>query len=325
MRNFLWNRFVAQFRPQLLHVQFGFNLIETLDLLKKTNLPVVTTFHGSDINMATFDRTYFDQIVAAFKRVDLGLFVSEALKKHAVEIGFPESKASVHRIGTELPELNPKAYFPAISQANEMVICCVARLVPCKGHETLLCAFRKLLAVKDNVKLRIIGDGPMRHRLNWLVEKNALTQFVEFTGEMEHKFVLQSIEKSHVVVLCSQQADNGQAEGVPVALMEAAALAKPIIATRCGGIPELIDHEVSGLLTAPRDANGLKSAILSVLDNRDLAIRIGQNARNVVEKRFDVNKCQRRLLNIYQKTITDFRKGRQIPDLNAEMDSQALK
>lgn len=173
------------------------------------------------------------------------------------------------------------------------LIAAIASLIPLKGHRYLLEAIPAIARTVPDLRCLIVGDGPSRPLLEALVDRLRIRGHVVFTGvlaDAERNAVLRS---SHVVVLPSLS------EGLPVVVLEAMAFGKPIVATRVGGVPELIEHDVSGILVPPQDSAALAEAILAVASNGPKAEQLGRAARLRFDERFSFDEMRNRLRAIY--------------------------
>ena len=169
-----------------------------------------------------------------------------------------------------------------------------------KGLDTLIRAC-KLLRHNSPVtefRVRYAGDGPDLERLRALVLVLGLDRHFEFLGEIRD--VAEEISRATIVVVPSNWGD-----ACPTAVLEALACGKPLVATRAGGIPELVSDGVTGLLVAPGDAAQLATAIGMILSDTGLRSRLGSQARADAEARFDVRRYHREVLN--QLTADGFR------------------
>ncbi|KQT34477.1 glycosyltransferase family 4 protein [Methylophilus sp. Leaf414] len=158
----------------------------------------------------------------------------------------------------------------------------VGRLAVEKGVPVLL---RSLIALKNEgyrFHLTLLGDGPERASIEADVKAHGLDEMVYFGGFSSQETVRNALQESDVFVLPSF------AEGVPVSLMEAMACGVPVIATNVGGVTELIEHGVSGLVVAPSDEIALKKALSSYIDNPELRENVRKTARKVVETDFNL-------------------------------------
>lgn len=171
----------------------------------------------------------------------------------------------------------------------------VANLVPVKGHEWLLRALPSLRARCPDVGLVLVGDGPCRARLECLARDLGISDSVVFAGTVADPVPL--VRASDVFVLPSL------AEGLPLALLEALAVGTPVVASRAGGIPEVVEDERTALLVAPGDATGLAHAIARVLDDPALGGRLAAAGRTAARERFAAPVVVPRLSALYEELV----------------------
>jgi colanic acid/amylovoran biosynthesis glycosyltransferase len=202
-------------------------------------------------------------------------------------------------LGAEIPEAACR-YSERITDCR---FACVGRLVPCKGHETLLQAFRLVLDELPAAELHVFGDGPLSDRLHWVLERSGLRSAVYMHGEVPNSKLVSRLEECEVVVLSSQVDDAGKQEGLPISLTEAAALGLPCVATRCGGIPEIVHHDETGLLVQQRNPEQLAHAMLGLARDPDLRRRLGSRARQMCIERFDARTQLREVVDLYRAAI----------------------
>ena len=142
------------------------------------------------------------------------------------------------------------------------VIGTVGNLTPKKNHALLIAAIRRLRRDHPGVRLVIVGSGPLEHQLRQLVNRAGLQRVVMLAGSRDD--VPRLLPALDVFALSSLH------EGLSIALLEAMATGVPPVATAVGGVPEVIDHEVNGLLVTPRSADQLAGAIGRLLDEPHL-------------------------------------------------------
>ena len=139
-----------------------------------------------------------------------------------------------------------------------------------------------------DAKLHIYGDGPLRDRLHWVVEDLCLHSSVVLHGRIPNPELLRELrEKIDVMVLASRRDDLGREEGLGLVLVEGAALGLPLIGTRCGGIPEVVQSPKTGLLLEQKDVDGLAEAMIRLAHWPALRRRLGQGARQLAMREFD--------------------------------------
>lgn len=167
---------------------------------------------------------------------------------------------------------------------KEFVIGTVASIIPRKGHIYILEAVREIKKHSKNIKYLIAGDIPSNHykdhyeRLKKSVKENELEENVHFLGFRDD--IPEVLSCLDLLVLTSSN------EGVPVAIKEAMAMAKPVVATSVGGISEAIVNGETGILIPPADVNALTSAIKFIMENPEKAREMGLNAKKRVEELF---------------------------------------
>lgn len=291
--------------PKLIHAHFGVDGVQALSLAKRLGIPLVTTFHGFDATMKTSSLlasrspslvNYVLHRPALAKGGQLFLCVSRFIRERVLELGFPEERTRLHYIGIDTNAIGPRK----LSEERNVVLH-VARLVEKKGTEYLIRAFAKIVKNYPETRLRIVGDGPLAGSLAQLCETLGISQRIDFVGAQAHEMVLQSMREARVFVVPSVTAKNGDTEGLPIVLLEAAATAVPIIGTCHAGIPEAIKDGLNGYLVPERDVDALADRLSRVLADADRRQSMGQAARRLVEEKFNLRHQCSRLEEIYDE------------------------
>jgi glycosyltransferase involved in cell wall biosynthesis len=189
-------------------------------------------------------------------------------------------KLFINRCALDLTVL-PQA-FPHVPGTPFRLIS-VARLSPEKGHFGLIQAFAR--ARTPDCTLTLVGDGPERTRLEREVEDLGLTQHVIFKGALPESETLHEIAKSDALVLASF------IEGLPVVLMEAMALGKPVVAPHLAGIPDMIQDEKNGLLFAPADWEHLAERLQLLFRDEGLRRRLSKAGRSTIKQDFEISRA----------------------------------
>jgi glycosyltransferase involved in cell wall biosynthesis len=149
----------------------------------------------------------------------------------------------------------------------------------------------------------IVGDGPQRTLLEQLVEQYNLQEVVELAGVVFQEHLKEYLARADVFVLPCITASNGDMDGIPVALMEAMAMAIPTVSTTVSGIPELIEDGVSGLLVPEKDAVALADALQRLFQDDELCARLGKNGRQKVIREFDIDKSTTQLAALFKRYL----------------------
>jgi glycosyltransferase involved in cell wall biosynthesis len=283
---------LREFQPQLIHAHFATEpAAAARDLARRLALPFTFTAHGYDIRRKP-PADFADRAAAARVVVT----VSEANAQHIIAtFGVRREQLRVIPCGVDMNCFRPAAK-PHSTDGSPLIVC-VARHVKVKNLGLLLEACAELR--RRGVKFRCIcvGDGPCRSELEVQHAILGLGDSVEFVGAIEHEAVFAWWQRATIAALTS---DN---EGMPVSLMEAGACGLPAVATAVGGIPELIEHEVTGLLSPAGDALAFASALQRLLEHPGQAITMGEAARRRVETRFSLARQVDSLLALWNEVL----------------------
>ena len=184
--------------------------------------------------------------------------------------------------------VNPSEFLPRPFRRQPACfeLLCVGRLTPAKGQMILLRALRQLrgrLPAHIRFRCRFVGEGADRAGLTAFAEREFEPGIVVFEGAVGQARVRECLQEADVFVLPSF------AEGIPVALMEAMSMEIPCVSTTVAGIPELIRNGVDGLLVYPSDENELAEALVLLLEDGELRLRLGQAGRMRVRDRYDID------------------------------------
>jgi glycosyltransferase involved in cell wall biosynthesis len=216
-------------------------------------------------------------------------------------LGPAAPRIEVVHCGVATAELKPQ---PA-PETGPFRIACVARLQPKKGQAELVKACAKLLRRGVEVECDLVGDGPERMALAAHIALCGLGDRVRMHGAQPRERALALVGAAHAVALPCRITATGRRDGIPVALMEAMALAKPVVATRVSGLPELIEHERSGLLVEPGDTEALVGALQRLATDPALRRRLGAEGRRRVEQEFDLDRSAQQLGELVCGVIGD--------------------
>ena len=275
------------FDPQLIHAHWATYPTTVAWVLGRVlDRPFGFTCHAHDI--------FIERQMLARKIDDAALAVTisrynvDWLSRHATPKA--EHKLKVVHCGVDLDK-NP--WQP--NDRSTATILAVGRLDPIKGFETLIEALGLLRQRDVRFHCRLIGAGPMGDELRQFAHDCGVADMIDFAGAQPQEVVRGSMNSATVFVLPSQVADDGNRDGIPVALMEAMASGCPVVSTRVSGIPELIEDSRDGILVSERDPVALADAIQRLLEEPELRARLAARARVRIEHAFDARKEATRL------------------------------
>lgn len=177
---------------------------------------------------------------------------------------------------------------------------CPAMLVSKKGHRYLFEACRILSNRGMNFKCLVAGDGPLKRDLKSMVAHLGLGDCIEFLGALssEEIFSLYQENRVDLVVLPSIVTDDGDKEGIPVALMEAMSYSIAVVSTNTGGIPELLD-DGCGIMVREKDPVQLADAIGKLAHDKNYRASLGQSGKMKVEQDFNISNISAKLLSLF--------------------------
>lgn len=223
---------------------------------------------------------------------------SEAVKKCLIEfIGIKKHKIETIYNSIEIQKFNRTSNSQTVRNEfnldiKDIVIGNVSRLVPVKGHYYLLEAVAKILKEFPQVKLLLVGDGPLRKDLEAKAEELGIKGKVIFTGLREDIPRLLSIMDIFVLPSVVK-------EGLPLAVAEAEACALVVVATDIGGNSEVVKDKETGLLIPPGDVQSLTKSLIFLLKNPQRAKQMGEAGRRLCEERFSSDMMMQKMHHLY--------------------------
>lgn len=312
---------IARERPTLAHIHNVYTQLSPsiLHTLKDQHVPVVMTVHdhhlispqyniwaqgcGQDyrnvgVVRGAFARYHKGSMLASFVQtmaykfhrwlriyetnVDLFICPSQYMKRQLLAGGFPAQKIRVNPYGIDPQSIESRydhdGYFLFVGRLSEE-----------KGIETIVRAAKLI----PDVPFKIVGRGPEMERLHRLADG---VENVEFVGFRMGDELVQLYRGARAVLLPSRVQEN-----FPLALLEAMAAGKPVIASDVGGVSEIVEDRVNGLLVKPIDLQGWVEAIMRLAYDEDLRLVMARAARDTIEKRFHIDDHYRRLMTIYEE------------------------
>jgi glycogen(starch) synthase len=280
------------FAPDLMHINAG-GLSEFFHLItaKAYPAPLLATLHGE---WPTGNNALAKHILGVAKWV---VGCSAAILDKGRQL-VPEitSRSSVIYNGLEVPSLLPR---PLPTETPRLL--CLGRLSPEKGFDVAVTAFASLANRFPHAHLVIVGEGPERIRLERQISELGLTHRVELTGGVLPDQVPALLNTVTAVLLPSRQESFG------LVALEAALMARPVVATRVGGLPEVVVHKQTGLLVENENSEALAEAVAALLTHPTTAAQMGQSARLRAHQVFSWEQHVNAYDALYRKLIKDAR------------------
>ncbi len=232
-----------------------------------------------------------------YKRV---VVISSGIKKVLKEEGVDPKKIVVIPSGIDFKEYQKKCvkdWFIKEFELSEdnLVIGMIAQFIPRKGHRLLINGIPRIIKKHPEVRFLFLGKGPLEPKIKRMVKDRGLSKFVRFGGFRE--------DINKIIPCLYMVVHPAYMEGLGVSLLQASAAGIPIIATDVGGIPEVVLHNFNGYLISPNSVDDIVDKILYLIENRELAKKMGQNGRSLVKKKFSVDKMVSSYINLYREII----------------------
>jgi glycosyltransferase involved in cell wall biosynthesis len=248
----------------------------------------ISTKHGFNEFRESRAFALADRSVAGLAHVHIA--ISRGLAHYLAETeGFDEDSFEIVHYGIE-PRDGSEPY-----AGSEPRLLCVGRLIPIKGHIVLLRAFAEARKRIPGLELEIAGRGPLEPALKALVKELGLGGAVRFLGHVSP--IQAAIERSAIVVVPSM------GEGFGMVALESMERARPVIAAAIGGLGELVEDGVTGLLVPPAEAEPLAEAIVRLAGDLPLAARMGEEGRKRALRDFLEQRCTDRTEALYRRAL----------------------
>jgi glycosyltransferase involved in cell wall biosynthesis len=292
--------------PSLIHAHFGFDGVEAWPIARRLGVPLLVTLHGSDI---TIRMEWFAQgragrrwqgypaRLARLAQEESVTFIaiSENIRQAALAAGLPPARIVVRPIGIDRSRFAPGG---APVRQRRPIILFLGRLVEKKGCAYLLEAFAEVRRRLPEAELVVGGDGPERPAL---VRHAAAIGGVRFVGAFTRAVANTLLEEARVFCLPSITAESGDAEGLPLVILEAQASGVPVVTSARGGATEGIQDGRTGFAFAERDVHRLIEHLMAVLTDDALADRFSAAGPRFIAEAHDLYRQTEQLEALYDR------------------------
>ena len=276
-----------QYHPKIIHIH-AYSEISTPACIVAEACGIPYIFHVHGLLDQTLPRSYIERVGKAKNVVAVSHSVSKSVhlstqRESAVDV-IPNGIKHISR--SDLPKIK------GISKKNTILM--IGRLEKNKGFEDGIKAIAPLIKNGRDIKVVIIGRGPLERSLKKLAEKEGVADLITFTGEMEYLVTQSYIASSALLLVPSQEI-----EGFSLVSLEAALLKVPVIASNVGGLPETVEHDYSGTIVEANDIGGYSTAIIRYLDNPALALKHGEQGQKRAINTFNFEVFLSRWISVY--------------------------
>ncbi len=257
-----------------------------------SGIPFSFTAHAKDIYLSR-PRVLRSHLQAAVFAATCTGYNAQHLRRLAPRLDPRKIRLVYH--GIDLGTFAASARAVAPGTTRRPTILAVGRLVPKKGHEDLIAACAALRDQGVEFDCEIVGSGPLHDALAAAIRRHDLEDRLTLRGSMTHAELIALYRRADMFVLAPRIAEDGDRDGIPNVIAEAMAVGVPVVATDVSGIPELVRHERTGLLASSRNPIALAAAMKRLLDDRVLAGRLVAQARDLLNREFDLWETTRAL------------------------------
>lgn len=247
-------------------------------LKKLFGCKLVIYVHGEEITTATsgfHGNRRRDYLAAADKVVAVSSFTCDALTQ---QMGMPPERISLIQNGVDTERFTPGPRSAEIIARHHLegkqVLLTVGRLVARKGADMAMRAMALIRAQRDNVHYLVIGEGELRPELEAMIAEHGLADCVTLVGKASEADLIPYLRTCDLFLMPNRTMPDGDTEGFGLVFREANACRKPVIGGRAGGVVEAVVHGQSGYLVDGTDPQAIADAVLTILDNPELAERM---------------------------------------------------
>ncbi|MHA1595228.1 MAG: glycosyltransferase family 4 protein [Candidatus Baldrarchaeia archaeon] len=294
----------------IIHVHHAFIPISlySVSVASKYGIPSVLTAHSLGVAhenhyLWRFLRVFMYPIRKTLENVNRIITVSEAVRRFMKHLLPDYERFVVIPNAVDIEEFKPNKSKEELRRElclpiDNPIILFVGRLVVRKGVHVLLDAFRSVVKEIPDARLVIVGKGMLRDYLEYKAKAYGIERNVDLRGYVDRENLVKLYMAADVFVCPSIFA-----EAFGIVIIEAMAAGKPVIATRVGGIPEIIDDGIDGILVKPHSVRELSDAIIWLLNDKSRLEAMGMNAREKVEERYSWDRVVHRVVEVYEEVM----------------------
>jgi colanic acid/amylovoran biosynthesis glycosyltransferase len=284
-------------KPDLFLLHFGALGEIYLWLRHSFDIPFVVFFHGDEYN--SVQRRRYHDYKNLFSQADFFLVKSRYSQAKIVELGCRPEKVGIIPFGIN-PDLYPFSQASTRRASPATKVLGIGRLVENKDFELALKVIKKCAPRYPGLEYSIVGDGPLYPQLSRQIRSQGLEKRCFLKGARNTNWISRELSQTDIYLQPSRLDKNGETETFGNTLLEAQLHGLPVLATRSGSIPELVEHDRTGFLAPESDAEALAGYLAALVEDAELRKRMGERGRNNVLSRFNSKK---RVLELEQMLI----------------------
>jgi len=287
---------------KFIHAHYGPSGLEIFPLAFKMKMPLLVSFHGYDASFLLRNEKYKRQIQNVFGYAHL-IAVSNYMAQKLTNAGANPDKLSVIYYGVTVENkfVTRKPVAEKFKNNEQINFLQISSFEEKKGHIYTIRAFKHFLQYYSNCRLIFGGNGSLRQSAEKLTKELNLNEKVVFLGSVNPEEVFNIMVDADIFLHHSITAESGDEEGIPNVIMEAMATGLPVISTFHAGIPELIDDGINGYLVEEKNIKQYINRMISALNTNR---KICQNAGNKIVDKFNLEKQNKKLMELYERMLT---------------------
>ncbi|MCV9388811.1 glycosyltransferase [Reichenbachiella ulvae] len=281
---------------QVVFAEYGPTGMAVLRICQKLKLPLIVHFHGHDASvLKTIENN--KSYIPIFNYAQQIIAVSQAMKNKLIDLGCPKEKIIV------TPCAPDDSFFEISSTLSEETFVGVGRFVDKKAPYYTILAFKKVLNKHPNAQLILAGDGPLRNVCKNLIQHWGIQQNVQLPGVIKPTDFKELLSNCRAFVQHSITAENGDMEGTPVAVLEASAAGVPVVSTFHAGIPDVIIHQQTGLLSDEHDVETMARHMDQLLSDSVFSKKMGTKGKEHVANHYSMDRHIGLLNKLIQQSL----------------------
>ena len=256
-------------------------------------IPFITTLHGTDITLVGRDPFFKPIITYSINQSDAVTTVSQSLKDDTYKFFNIKNGIDVIPNFICIKDMKFSIKRERYAEEDELILCHVSNFRPVKRVEDVIRIFAKVRE-KIKCKLILVGDGPERDKMELLCRKLGTCKDTSFIGTVNNTTEILSIADLFLL--------PSETESFGLAALEAMAVSVPVVSTNTGGIPEVNEHNFSGMLSNVGDVENMAKNAIHILENKERHTQFKNNALKQAAK-FDLNEIVEKYITLYKKVI----------------------
>ncbi|TDQ19379.1 glycosyltransferase involved in cell wall biosynthesis [Algoriphagus boseongensis] len=264
--------------------EYGTTGAQVFPVCQELGIPLVVHFHGYDISkkeVLAYHNTLYSKMFAYASAI---IAVSNDMKEDLVAAGASLEKVVVNPYGPQ------EKFFHLHPDFASNSILAVGRMIDKKAPYYTILAFQKLIHEFPDLKMVMVGSGYLENAMRNLVFGMGLEKNISIKGWIQHSELEDYFKRAFCFVQHSVVAEDGDSEGTPVGILEAAAAGLPVVSTKHKGIKDVVIDSKTGFLVEEHDVEGMYQQLKKIVVDRKLATQMGSSGRNFIKTNFDLNK-----------------------------------